>query len=101
MLTWRLGGLAYTLKDILSLQRFWESQGAGKFQFCEGKGVPRLSPHTSLPSPSITLLQPGEASRQSELIAAHSGKSSLVSPHMVTRCVARRDSRARHPEESS
>lgn len=39
-----------------------------------------MSPHTSLLSLFFTLLQPGEASRQSELIAAHSGKSSLVLP---------------------
>lgn len=50
-------------------------------------------------SPPFSLLQLREASRQSELIAAHSGKSSLALPHMVTRCAARRDSRARHPEE--
>lgn len=64
----------------------------GNFRFVKGKGSP-VCPPTPV-GHLHPLLQPGEASRQSELIAAHSGKSSLVSPHMVTRCVARRDSRA-------
>lgn len=45
----------------------------------KGKRSP-LSPHTGLLSPSFTTLQHREASRQSALIAARSGKSSLVSP---------------------
>lgn len=100
MLILRIGGLAYTLKTLFPCSGLESPGGLGKFSFGRGKRPP-LSPYTTPPSSSFSLLQLGEASRQSELIAAHSGKSSLVWPHMVTRCVARRDSRARHPEESS
>lgn len=59
---------------VVGLPGAWESSALRR------QRGPLCPPHTSLLSPSFPLLQHSEASRQSELIAARSGKSSLVSP---------------------